>query len=194
MQSFITDIKVNIAYDIIDDANLSQYEYFSKWLLDLKKDNERKFLQWLHLDYVLGNQFFTFNKNTLEYFHNSNEKFIYPILLYSNDLFDKYNLTVLDRSPFQEFILNCIGKPIALDRLERLSIIEKKEKGSMLKFRYDPKDKSGKVPKYSFPNTSGNQVINDKFLIIKNLYKLYTNTKKAIDERDRLYMDNKANS
>ena len=49
MQSFITDIKVNIAYDAIDDANLSQYEYFAKWLLDLKKDNERKFLQWLHL-------------------------------------------------------------------------------------------------------------------------------------------------
>ena len=58
MQSFITDIKVNIAYDVIDDANLSQYEYFAKWLLDLKKDNKRKFLQWLHLDYFLGNQFF----------------------------------------------------------------------------------------------------------------------------------------
>ena len=87
MQGFITDIKVNIAYDAIDDANLSQYEYFAKWLLDLKKDNERKFLQWLHLDYFLGNQFFTFNKNTLEYFHNSNEKFIYPILLFTNHLF-----------------------------------------------------------------------------------------------------------
>jgi hypothetical protein len=84
-----------------------------------------------------------------------------------NDYLDKYNLNVLDRSPFQEFILKCIGKPVDLNRLDRLEGIKKKKEGKPLKFRYDPKETLGKPPNYIFPNTSGNQVINNKFLIIK---------------------------
>lgn len=77
-----------------------------------------------------------------------------------------HNITVINNSPFQEFKLNCIGKTIKLDRLERLEIIDKKKKGVQLKFRYEPTNEKGKVPNYIFKNSSGNQVINKKFLII----------------------------
>ena len=70
MENFITNIKVSIAYEDINKPNLSEYEYHPEWLMNLQS-NQRKFLQWLHLDYLLGNQFHTFNKNTLS--HRSEE-------------------------------------------------------------------------------------------------------------------------
>ena len=76
------------------------------------------------------------------------------------------NINVINNSPFQEFKLECIGKSIKLDRLEKLEMIEKKKKGLPLKFRYEPSEKSIKVPDYVYKNSSGNQVINKKFLII----------------------------
>jgi len=84
-----------------------------------------------------------------------------------NDYLDKYNITVLDHSPFQDFKFRCLGEPVALDREERLEMIEKKKKGKQLKFRYDPSGNPGKVPVYIFDNISGNQVINNKNFIIK---------------------------
>ena len=88
MTNFITDIIVSVAYDNIEKPNLSQYHTEPSWLIG---DNvhPKRYLHWLHIDNFLGNQFHTFNKNTTEYFSNSLEKFIYPIVLYSNDLFEK---------------------------------------------------------------------------------------------------------
>jgi hypothetical protein len=88
MTNFITDIVVSVAYDNIEKPNLSQYHTEPNWLIG---DNvhPKRYLHWLHIDNFLGNQFHTFNKNTTEYFSNSLEKFIYPIVLYSNDLFEK---------------------------------------------------------------------------------------------------------
>ena len=88
MTNFINDIIVNLAYDNIEKPNLSEYHYIPNWLIG---DNvhPKRYLHWLHIDNFLGNQFHTFNKNTTEYFSNSVEKFIYPIVLYSNDLFEK---------------------------------------------------------------------------------------------------------
>ena len=83
-----------------------------------------------------------------------------------NNYLIKHNITVIENSPFQEFKLNCIGESIKLDRLNMLELMEKKSKGLQLKFRYDPHDNPGKVPEYMFKNSSGNQVINSKFLII----------------------------
>ena len=89
MDNFINNIIVNVAYDDIQKPNLSEYEYETNWLLELKP-HTKKYLYWLHIDNFLGNQFHTFNKNTTEYFCKSEEKFIYPVVLYSNDLFHKY--------------------------------------------------------------------------------------------------------
>ena len=45
--------------------------------------------------------------------------------------------------------------------------LEKKKQGKRMKFRYDPSGKSGKVPEFSFPNISGNQILNEKYFILK---------------------------
>jgi len=88
MTNFITDIIVSVAYDDITKPNLSEYEYSPNWLMG-ENVHPKRYLHWLHIDNFLGNQFHTFNKNTTEYFSNSEKKFIYPIVLYSNDLFEK---------------------------------------------------------------------------------------------------------
>ena len=89
MKNFINSIIVSVAYDDMETPNLSTYEYQPQWLLNLKSQ-PKKFLWWSHIDNFLGNQFHTFNKNTTEYFSNSSEKFIYPIVLYGNQIFEKY--------------------------------------------------------------------------------------------------------
>mgnify|MGYP006269432111 CR=1 FL=1 len=89
MENFILNIGVNVAYDDINKPNLSEYEYHPEWLVKLK-EQPKKYLRWLHIDNFLGNQFHTFNKNTLEHFANASEKFIYPVVLYSSHLFENY--------------------------------------------------------------------------------------------------------
>jgi len=88
-----------------------------------------------------------------------------------NKYLDKHNISVIDTSPFTDFKFNCIGKPVDLIREERLKIKEKKKLGKLLKFRYEPLGKPGKIPDYIFDNISGNEILNNKYLIIKNLKK-----------------------
>jgi hypothetical protein len=95
MKNFINDIIVSVAYDDINKPNLSEYDYAPNWLIG-ENVHPKRYLHWLQIDNFLGNQFHTFNKNTTEYFYNSNEKFIYPIVLYSNDLFEKYEIVELN--------------------------------------------------------------------------------------------------
>lgn len=108
--------------------------------------------------YYIINRNQTESNNYLNLFLNFNKA--------RDDYLTKHNKTVIDHSPFQEFKLKCIGKSIKLDRLDRIEMIKKKEKGLPLKFRYEPSNTPGKVPEYIFKNSSGNQVINQKFLII----------------------------
>lgn len=79
----------------------------------------------------------------------------------------KHNITVLDSSPFKEFTFKCNGKPVSLERESLLKIMERKKKNLLLKFKYNPTGKPGKVPEYNFSNTSGNKIINEKYLLIK---------------------------
>jgi hypothetical protein len=67
------------------------------------------------------------------------------------------NITVIDKSPFQDFTLKCIGKPFDMMRESLLSGLEKKKQGKRMKFRYGASGKPGKVPEFRFNNTSGNQ-------------------------------------
>jgi hypothetical protein len=115
--------------------------------------------------YLLSNYiYYIINRNKIESNNYLN------LFLNFNKAKDEYlishNITVINNSPFQEFKLNCIGKSIKLDRLDRLEMIDKKKKGLCLKFRYEPTGNLEKIPEYVFKNSSGNQVINQKFLII----------------------------
>ena len=102
MKNFINNIIVNVAYDDIHKPNLSQYEYQTNWLMELQP-YPKKYLYWQHIDNFLGNQFHTFNKKTTKDFSNSEETFIYPVVLYSNSLFEKYSTIDLN-----DTLLKCI--------------------------------------------------------------------------------------
>ena len=69
--------------------------------------------------------------------------------------FDKHNMNVLSDSPFEEFIITCMGTPVNPLRQSRLDKMEKKKKGKLITFRYNPTGKPGKVPQFNFKNSSG---------------------------------------
>lgn len=89
MENFISNIIVSLAYDDIEKPNLSEYQYAPSWLIDYDI-HPKKYLHWMQIDKFLGNQLQTFNVQSLEYFSSSEEFFIYPITLYCNYLFEKY--------------------------------------------------------------------------------------------------------
>ncbi len=72
---------------------------------------------------------------------------------------DSHNKNILDRTPFQEFTLQCLGSTEDPLRMARLEERKKKEAGKQIKFRYDPKGTPGKIPEFRFSNSSGNQIL-----------------------------------
>tara|TARA_B110000971_G_C19966976_1_gene480717 strand:- start:64 stop:1416 length:1353 start_codon:yes stop_codon:yes gene_type:complete len=116
--------------------------------------------------YLLSNyNYYLINRNTLE--SNNYLNMFMKLNSAKNKYLDKHNITVLDSSPFQDFKFKCIGQPVDLIRKNRLSMVDKKKNGKQLTFRYDPGDKPVKIPEYIFDNVSGNEVLNNKNLIIK---------------------------
>ncbi len=72
-----------------------------------------------------------------------------------NEYLEKNKLTVLDESPFTEFSFKCFGTPVDPIRSARLKMVENKDAGKKVKFRYNPNGKPGKVPLFKFKNYSG---------------------------------------
>lgn len=95
-------ISINIAYDKLDEPNLSNLDFQPDWLLEIKSD-KKKYIKWSQVDNYLPNLLNTFNKNTLEHFYNSNSSFIYPILLYSTEFFYKY-----ETIDFDDRLIECV--------------------------------------------------------------------------------------
>ena len=85
-----------------------------------------------------------------------------------NKYLDLNNLTVMDKSPFQDFTFKCYGIPTDSMRSSLLEGLAKKQQGKRMKFRYGPSGKPGKAPEYIFSNSSGNLILNQKNFIIKN--------------------------
>jgi hypothetical protein len=102
MEQSIQDIIINVAYDDVNKPNLDKYDFYPSWLVDLK-DIKEKYLVWTQIDKFLGNQLYNFNKNSLDYFNNDDKSFIYPIMLYSNHIFEKYETIDLNVN-----LLKCI--------------------------------------------------------------------------------------
>ncbi len=84
-----------------------------------------------------------------------------------NRYLDFHNLTVMDKSPFQDFTFKCYGIPSDPIRSSLLDGLEKKKQGKRMKFRYGPTGKKGKVPDFLFSNVSGNQILNNKYFNLK---------------------------
>jgi hypothetical protein len=72
---------------------------------------------------------------------------------------NKHNKTILERSPFQEFTLQCLGSTEDPLRMSRLEERKKKDARKLIKFRYEPKGKPGKIPNFKFDNISGNEIL-----------------------------------
>lgn len=72
---------------------------------------------------------------------------------------DKYlddkKITVIDKSPFQEFTVKCIGEPKDLLRSSFLDRTKKRESGKRATFLYKPSGSAGKKPIFTFDDTSG---------------------------------------
>jgi len=79
------------------------------------------------------------------------------LLKVRNDYLNSKSITVVDSSPFKEFIIRCSGETIDQGREFRLGLMRRKAQGARLMFTYDP-DGKGKAnpPEYKFANTSGN--------------------------------------
>ncbi len=78
----------------------------------------------------------------------------------------KKNITVLDDSPFKDFTFKCYGIPLDVKRTALLEGLEMFKRGKR-KFKYNPSGKPGKAPDFSFANSSGNQIVNEKYLVLK---------------------------
>lgn len=83
-----------------------------------------------------------------------------------NEYLNKKKLTVIDESPFKDFTFKCYGTPLDVKRSALLEGFKMFKQGKR-KFKYNPSGKPGKVPDYNFANSSGNQILNEKYLIIK---------------------------
>ena len=105
------------------------------------------------------------NRNKID--ETNNLIMIYNFILCKNKYLEIKNKTVLDKTPFEDFIINCNGislNPLRESFLERQN---KKKKGLRPMFRYEPSEKKTNISTFIFENTSGNLIINDKNLIIK---------------------------
>ena len=92
---------------------------------------------------------------------------LYQLITIKNKYLDLKNKTVLDKTPFEDFVINCTGIALDIRRNSFLEKTEKKNKGIRLYFKYEPRGNKITPPNYVFDNTSGNIIINDKNLILK---------------------------
>jgi hypothetical protein len=104
--------------------------------------------------YLLSNYFLSVTRK------NNFNKTIYMtmitrLLKAKNSYLDKHNINILSQSPFQEFVINCIGDPVDPLRQARLKMLKNKEKGKAYKFNYKPRGSPGKIPNYRFINRTG---------------------------------------
>ena len=97
-------------------------------------------------NYIYNNNFY------IKYYNNS----IRSLIKYRNKYLKKNNLNILDNSPYQDIILNCVGKSVNQSRLFRLNIANRIKKGLKTIFEYRPEQKKNILnADFSFLNMTG---------------------------------------
>lgn len=86
------------------------------------------------------------------------EKIMHDLLSKRNQYLKKEVKTVMDNTPYREFIIRCNGVAVDNNRRYRLQLVNKKLKGKVLSFNYNPETQKDKfiLPDYQFSNISGN--------------------------------------
>lgn len=147
---------------------LKVYDNNNKCIVNRFSENKKCFFgtNQLVILYLLSNyNYAIINNNKID--EDNNLIMLYQLFTTKNKYLDYKNKTVIDKTPFEDFIINCNG--IALDprRETFLEREQKKKKGLKLNFRYEPSGNKITPPNYVFNNTSGNEILNEKNLIIK---------------------------
>lgn len=160
--------------------NRVDYYYDKQLILVLYGNNKRctvyNFSKKKHIYYGTFNLVYLYLMYRYYYNDINNNKFEKELYLglagklfeTRNNYLNKHKITVLDESPFQDFTYKCFGLPVDPIRSSYLEMKEKRKEGRRMKFRYEPFGKKGKVPEFMFLNSSGNEIINKKYLILKN--------------------------
>lgn len=89
----INNILINVGYNDITKSNLYNYNIEPDWNKAAKTN----------IDTLLGNQLGNFKSNSVKYYIDNDIDFIYPIILFDETLFEKYNTIHLS-----EEILNAV--------------------------------------------------------------------------------------
>ncbi len=113
-------------------------------------------------------------------------KYINGLVAFRNYYLEKNKKTIYSDSIFQGFVIDCMGEAVAPDRERRLLIEVRKKLGKPYVYKYDPS--ISKLPgRYTFANSSGNQIIKDSQLKItkENL------SKRLVDELENSELDDK---
>jgi hypothetical protein len=97
---------------------------------------------------------------------NNNLIMINNLSYTKNKYLNNKNKTVLDKTPFEDFIIECNGISLDSRRESFLEKYNKKKNNKRINFRYEPTGKQINIPVYNFDNTSGNEIINIKNLTI----------------------------
>jgi hypothetical protein len=86
-----------------------------------------------------------------------------------NKYLKENNKTILDITPFQEFIIDCLGNTMDGKRKYFITITEKRKQKKKTQFIYDPKynHENFNTKAYRFNNSSGNLIRNSRDYIIK---------------------------
>lgn len=106
--------------------------------------------------YLLSNyNYYIINKNQV--YSNNYYNMLYNLNEGKNKYLDKHKITVMDKSPFQDFTMECFGYTIDF---KRKGFLHK----SKNRFNYEPEKyknnlKSYKILKLKYPNCSGNKII-----------------------------------
>ena len=128
---------------------------------NLKKSNDYNMIKLGTFIMVLNYYLIDYHYNYIYSKHICNDiRIIISSLLQTREKYLKKNkLTVIDKSPFQEFIIECYGYTVDPVREKFLRQHKNKEKGVKITFSYDPNNEQ-KPENIIFKNTSGN--INNK--------------------------------
>ena len=107
--------------------------------------------------------------NRSELYKNS-EKQMLTLLQSREQFLNTNNSSVLDHTPYREFIVRCAGLTIDQGRKFRMGYMERKEAKKRPMFSFEPKlsNPNPEIPDHRFANTSGEKVKNSMTKLLKN--------------------------
>jgi hypothetical protein len=116
----------------------------------------------MHYNYI--------NKFKMQYRNSQN--ILAALLKTRKEYLAQKNITVIDKSPFQEFVLDCFGN--TQDQLYEAALrrTARKRAGKMIILRYDPVNDNPDDDRYkiNFANTSGNIITNKNRLLVQKAF------------------------